>query len=108
MIVFILFFEAVAIAITALGCRLAHRRHRQAGWYTGFIAAILAAILFSLPSGWHFLTHPESWSWERRYDKESLSAVLFGFLWLTGMAVPMTLFVVHCYRKKCGDSTRVA
>jgi len=99
MIVLILIFEAVVIALTALGCRLKHKWHHRAGWHIGIIGAILAATIFSLPSDWHLLTHLESWSWKRSHDKESLSSVLFGFLWLTGMAVPVALFVVYLYRK---------
>jgi hypothetical protein len=107
-VVLVLLYEIVAITMTALGCKLEQRRHRQAGWYVGLIAAILTATIFSILSGWHYLTHPESWSWERGHHKESLSALVFGFGWLSGMALPVTTFVVYFCRKKRRESSYVA
>jgi hypothetical protein len=108
-IVLVIFYEAVAIAITALGCNLEHRRHCQAAWYVGLIGAILTATIFSLPSDWHFLTHPESWSWGHAHHKEeSLSDLVFEFVWLTGMALPVATFVVYLSRKIHRESSHVA
>ncbi|HTB83443.1 MAG TPA: hypothetical protein VK742_07310 [Candidatus Sulfotelmatobacter sp.] len=102
-ILLVLFYEAMVTAITSVGCKLYQKWHRQAGWYVGLVGAVLTAALISLPSDWHYLTHPQNWSWERRHDKQSLSAVLYGFLWLTGMALPVALFVVYFFRKKHRD-----
>jgi hypothetical protein len=107
-ILLVIFYEAVVTAITSIGCKLDQKRHRQARWYVGLIGAVLTAALINLPSEWHYLTHPANWSWERRHDKDSLSAIVYGFLWLTGMALPVALFVVYVFRKKYKESSHVA
>ena len=107
-IVFVLFYEAMVTAITALGCKLAQKRHRKPRWYLAFVAAIIVATFISVSSGWHYLTHPANWSWERRHDMDSLSAVVYGFLLLAGMALPVALFVVYFFRKKYKESSHVS
>ena len=108
MFAFIILLEVVAVAITAVGCRLAHRWHRRAGWHLALLGSVMAASIAVFCTEGTYLLNPHRWNWAGVHSKESLSSVIYFFMFLIGLVVLPTLFVVHLYRKKYGDSSHVA
>ena len=92
----IFMLEVAAVALTALGCRLALRYNHLAGWYLALLGAIVSSILFTLVTDSGFLFHPDRWE----HSKSSFGIVIRGFMLWLGITIIPCLEVVRHYRKR--------
>jgi hypothetical protein len=92
--------ECAAAFVTGVGCRLASRWHRKTGWYIAVLGAVGVTTLAILWDDGGLLFHPSRWS----QSKRSLDAYIVGFLFMTGVALIPSLFVVLHYRGKSGTA----
>ena len=98
----IFLLEVAAVALTALGCWLAFRCHRQVGWYLALLGAIGSSVLFVLITDSGFLFHPDRWE----HSKTSFGIILRGFLLWLGMTIIPSLIVVRQYRKRVSQNEK--
>jgi len=92
----IFLLEVTAVALTALTCQLALRRHRRAGWYLALLGAIGSSVLFVLVTDSGFLFHPDRWE----HSKTSFGIIFRGFMLWVGMTIIPSMIVVRHYRKR--------
>lgn len=100
--VIIVLIECAAAFLTSIGCRLASRRHRQAGWYIALLAAVGVAVLFMFLDNGSLLFQPSQWS----HHKCSLESLLIGFVSMIVIGLIPALFVVQHYREKFKKGAR--
>jgi len=101
--IFILTFlvGCAAAFVTTIGCRLASRRHRQAGWHIALLGAVVVAALMMYWDNGSLLFHPSQWS----HNKRSLGSLLSEFMFLMLFSVIPALIVVRHYRQKFKQET---
>ena len=90
--------------LTAGACRLAHKRHRKAGWYLGALAAIVTGALAVL-----LIFQGDTFRRALWYDHSGKGAMIPPcFFTFFGISIIPALLIVRFYREKFRHENHVA
>ena len=98
----IILIECAAVCLASIGCWLASKRHRQAGWHVACLGAVTVAVLVMLWDNGGLLFRPSEWS----ANKRSLESLLFSFVFLIVISVIPALLVVRHHRERFRRSAK--